>query len=52
MEWRVELDAEPTRPRPVDGVSFVSVGDGSVNNAHFLAARNRECTLEDHVGRG
>ncbi len=25
---------------PVDAVSYVSVGDGSVNNAHFLAALN------------
>lgn len=27
-------------PFPMDSVSFVSVGDGSVNNAHFLAAIN------------
>ncbi len=31
-------DGEPKFPR--DAISFVSVGDGSVNNAHFLAAVN------------
>lgn len=27
-------------PFPVDGVSFVSLGEGSANNAHFLSAMN------------
>lgn len=32
-------------PFPSDSVSYVSVGDGSVNNAHFLSATN----LADYV---
>ncbi len=27
-------------PVPLDAISYVSLGDGSVNNAHFLAAKN------------
>jgi len=32
--------AKADLPLPKDAVSFVSVGDGSVNNAHFLSAVN------------
>ena len=32
-----------TSPLREDGVSYVSVGDGSVNNAHFLSAANMAC---------
>jgi TPP-dependent pyruvate/acetoin dehydrogenase alpha subunit len=35
---------------PVDGVSFVSLGEGSANNAHFLSAMNlAEYACYNHI---
>lgn len=37
-------------PFPVDGVSFVSLGEGSANNAHFLSAINlAEYACYNHI---
>ena len=37
-------------PFPVDGVSFVSLGEGSANNAHFLSAMNlAEYACYNHI---
>ena len=40
MEDQVAHFLKVPAKHPSDFVSYVSVGDGSVNNAHFLAATN------------